>query len=447
MINITVSDMKKTKLDLAKIIIENTYTQEICNLDFDFKTVHQRCGIPNSTVLDFLFMASVFYATDKFVRRKTTEDKWTRDIKIRIPVYELTRWQTVKENLDKCMSFLTGDIWDIEFYLNTSPLHRPTERKRLPRRVLPRVQADTVCLFSGGLDSLVGAIDWLESNPQGNILLVGHYDGQVSGPKTDQRNLFNHLQQQYSNRIDSLQIRAGQNPSGKETTFRSRSILFLAIGIYAAASIGENIPLLIPENGTIALNVPLTPSRRGTCSTRTAHPNYLGMLSHILQSVGISNPILNPLGMKTKGEAIIQCKNQQVLQNAIPDSVSCGKSGHKSSWRRRDAKGCGRCVPCIFRRASLHVINADTEIYGIDICSDEINLTGNKVSVNDFRAVLSFLGHNYSIGEIKRLLLSSGVPIEEIDEYSSLVARAMAEVKELINGKGTTEIKRLIGLT
>lgn len=446
MINVTVSASEKTKLELAKVSIHNTETEEICNLDFDLKSLYQRCGIPNFTVLDFLFMASVFYATDKFVGRKYTEDKWTRDIKINIPVYELTKWQTEKENLDKCMSFLTGDIWDIEFYQNTSSLHRPTERRRPPRRVLPRVQADLVCLFSGGLDSLVGAVDWLESNPQGNILLVGHYDGQVSGPKTDQSNLFKHLQQQYTNRIDSLQVRAGQNPSGKETTFRSRSILFLAIGIYAAASIGEDIPLLIPENGTIALNIPLTPSRRGTCSTRTAHPNYLRMLSHILQSVGISNPILNPLGMKTKGEAISQCKNQQVLRNAIPDSVSCGKSGHKSSWIRRDSKGCGRCVPCIFRRASLHVIDADTENYGIDICSDEIDLMSNKASVNDYRAVLAFLGHNYNIEEIKRLLLSSGVSIDEIDEFSSLVLRAMVEVKELINDKGTTGIKRLIGL-
>lgn len=447
MINVTVSPAEKTKLELAKVSLQNTDTEEVSNLDLDFKTLYQRCGIPNDTVLDFLFMASVFYVTDKFVGRKNTEDKWTRNIKIKIPVYELTKWHTEKENLDKCMSFLTGDIWEIEFYQNTSSLHRPTERRRPPRRVLPRVQADLVCLFSGGLDSLVGAVDWLESNPQGDILLVGHYDGQVSGPKTDQSNLFNHLQRHYASRIDSLQVRAGQSPSGKETTFRSRSILFLAIGIYAAASIGEDVPLLIPENGTIALNIPLTPSRRGSCSTRTAHPSYLRMLSHILQSVGITNPILNPLGMKTKGEAISQCRNQQVLQNAIPDSVSCGKSGHKSSWIRRDAKGCGRCVPCIFRRASLHVIDSDNENYGIDICSDEIDLSSNKASVSDFRAVLAFLGHNYNVEEIKRLLLSSGVSIEEIEEYSNLVIRAMAEVKELVNDKGTTGIKQLIGFT
>lgn len=439
--------MEKTKLELAKVSIYNTDTEETCNLDLDFKTLHQRCGIPNLTVLDFLFMASVFYATDKFIGRKSTEDRWTRDIKLRMPVYELMKWQSMKEDLDKCMSFLTGDIWNIEFYLNTSPLYKPIERRRPPRRVQPHVQGDIVCLFSGGLDSLVGALDWLESNPEKNILLVGHYDGQVSGPKADQSNLFGHLKPQYTNRIDSLQIRAGQNPSGKETTFRSRSILFLAIGIYAAASIGEETPLMIPENGTIALNVPLTPSRRGTCSTRTAHPNYLRMLGHVLQSVGISNPIINPLGMKTKGEAVSQCKNQQILRNAIPDSVSCGKSGHKSSWIRRDAKGCGRCVPCIFRRASLHVVNADTESYGIDICSDELDLNTNKTSTNDFRAVLAFVGHNYSEEEIKRILLSSGLSIDEVDEYSDLVVRAMGEVKKLISDKGTTNIKRLIGLT
>jgi hypothetical protein len=358
MINVTVSAAEKTKLEFAKISISNTDTGDTCVLDLDFKTMYERCGIPNQTVLDFLFMATVFYATDKFVGRKAFKDRWTREIKLRIPVYELTKWQTTKEQLDKCMSFLTGDVWEIEFYLNTSPLHRPTERRRPSRRVLPRVHADTVCLFSGGLDSLVGAIDWLESNPEKNILLVGHYDGQVNGPKSDQNNLLKHMFPHYSGRIETLQIRVGQRPAGNETTFRSRSILFLALGIYATASIGQDIPLMIPENGTIALNIPLTPSRRGSCSTRTAHPNYLRMLSQILQSVGIFNPIINPLGMKTKGEAISQCKNQQVLRNAIPDSVSCGKSGHKSSWVRRNAKGCGRCVPCIFRRASLHVINA-----------------------------------------------------------------------------------------
>jgi len=39
------------------------------------------------------------------------------------------------------------------------------------------------------------------------------------------------------------------------------------------------------------------------------------------------------------------------------------------------------------------------------------------------------------------------VPIDEINEYSGLVDRAMAEVKKLIKDKGTTDIKRLIGLT
>lgn len=445
MINVTVSALGQNKLELAKVLIHNSDTGITNELDLDFKTLHQRCGIPNNTVLDFMFMAAVFYATDKIIDRNVSADRWTRQIKIRIPLYELEKWQIVNQELEKCMSFLTGDIWTIEFYQNMYTLHRPSARRR--RRILPRVQADTVCLFSGGLDSLVGAINWLESNSEKKILAVGHYDGQVSGPKSDQNKLLQHLRiQKFAGRIDSLQLRVGQRPAGKESTFRSRSILFLALGIYAAASIGKDVPLLIPENGTIALNIPLTASRRGTCSTRTAHPNYISKLSQILQNVGISNPILNPLGMKTKGEAISQCLEQQVLINAIPDSVSCGKSGHKSSWIRRDANGCGRCVPCIFRRASLHVINADNESYGIDICSNELDITSSKTSANDFRAVLSFIGHNYNLEEVKKRLLSNGLQIDNIDTYAELVIRAMNEVKELIKDKGTDGVKRMIGI-
>jgi 7-cyano-7-deazaguanine synthase in queuosine biosynthesis len=444
MIDVTVSATEQTKFELAKILLNDTNTGSSSQLDLNFKILHQRCGIPNPTVMDFLFMSSIFYAVDKFIARKEAQDKWTREIKIRIPVYELMKWQRAKEELGKCLSFLTGDIWDIEFYQNNHSLYRPTKRKRRQNNYSPQVEADAVCLFSGGLDSLVGAIDWLETTDDKRILLVGHYDGQVKGPMSDQINLLQHLRiPKYAGRIDSMQIRVGQKPAGKETTFRSRSILFLALGIFAAASIGPDIPLLIPENGTIALNIPLTPSRRGSCSTRTAHPSFLSMLSKILNDVGISNPILNPLGKKTKGEVISQCKNQPVLVKAIPDSVSCGKSGHKSSWIRRDSKGCGRCVPCIFRRASLHVINADNERYGIDICNGEIDLKSSKISANDFRAVLAYLSQGYKIDEIKILLLSSGVNIESVDEYAELIKRAMEEVNTLIKDKGTPEIRKM----
>ncbi|WAH37048.1 Qat anti-phage system QueC-like protein QatC [Alicyclobacillus dauci] len=445
MIEVTIIPGENTKFDFAKVRLNNTHTGAFCALDLDFKTLYQKCGIPNQTVLDFLFIAAVFYATDKFIKRNDSKDNWTRDIKIRIPVYELDKWNDSKAYLEECMSFLTGDVWDIEFYLNQYTLHRP--RPTAQDLSVPRVQADSVCLFSGGLDSFVGAIDWLETHQDKGILLVGHYDGHVKGPMSDQTKLLQHLRRpETQERIESLQVRVGQHPAGKERTFRSRSILFLALGVYAAASIRPDVPLIIPENGTIAINIPLTPSRRGTCSTRTTHPRYIRMVQRLLHNIGVLNPIINPLGFKTKGEVVVQCQNQVLLRQGIPDSVSCGKSGHKSSWVRRYAKGCGRCVPCIFRRASLHMIGADTECYGTDVLSDELDLRGNKDSANDFRAVIAFLGHNYDLESVKLLLMASSSQLDDLDAYAGIVFRAMEEVRRLIRDKGTTEIKRLAGI-
>ena len=90
-----------------------------------------------------------------------------------------------------------------------------------------------------------------------------------------------------------------------EPSLRSRSIVFIGLGIYAASEVGAEIPLLAPENGTIALNLPLTPSRSGSCSTRTMHPFYLDTLRSVLNDLGLKNSLTNPLGLKTgKGECV-----------------------------------------------------------------------------------------------------------------------------------------------
>ena len=103
--------------------------------------------------------------------------------------------------------------------------------------------------------------------------------------------------------------------------------------MYVARSLGKQTPLLMPENGAIALNIPLTPARRGSCSTRTAHPFFLNTLREILGKLGIENPLCNPLELKTKGECVQQCLDQNVLHATAKESVSCAKRSHKRTWR------------------------------------------------------------------------------------------------------------------
>ncbi|WP_425387695.1 7-cyano-7-deazaguanine synthase [Edaphobacter aggregans] len=163
----------------------------------------------------------------------------------------------------------------------------------------------------------------------------------------------------------------GNHGDSPEITLRGRSLLFIAVAVCVASAYKLKGPILLPENGTIALNVPLSPSRRGSCSTRTAHPHYVAQLQKMFGLVGIGNEIANPLLTKTKGEAVRQCLNLPLLTKIFAASVSCAKSGHTKDWKNRSASGCGRCMPCIYRRAALHSAGLDSESYGLDICRGE----------------------------------------------------------------------------
>ena len=438
--------------EAAKEFAEVTLRCEAFNvanvLDLDFSALHDRCKIPDPVILDFLFLASVVYGIDKLVSRKETDDRWTRALELCLPVSNPDRWSTVISDLKTCLSFLTGDVWSVDFTKREHELYHPKQRKRRRLKVPPPAKGDTVCLFSGGLDSLVGAIDYLESNPPNSLFLVGHHD-RYSKAASDQERVYGDLKDYYQSRLDLLQVKVGPKPAGYEKTYRSRSLLFIALGMYVAGSISNQIPLLMPENGAIALNAPLTPARRGSCSTRTAHPVFLNQLREIFCKLGIENPVYNPLQFKTKGECVKQCQNTELLYVTALKTVSCAKRGHNSRWHNRSAKECGMCVPCIYRRASLHKVGLDRGAnYGRDICDGGVNLDCDKRLADDLRALLSFLRSDVSEKEIGCLLLANGnIKVSRLQEYADIVARSMNEVRTWLQDKCTDEkIKQRAGL-
>jgi len=411
-------------------------------IDFDYSILQPIRSASSSIALDFLFIAFVIYSIDKMVMRKSSSDKWTRSLQVNIPVSDANRWSQAANELTKCLNFLTGDYWEIGFYdFNMNEIF-PDDRQQ------NQVQVNThaVSLFSGGLDSLIGAIDWLETNPNRRLALVGHHDPNIAGPLSSQNELIDLLEPVYPGRIKPILLRVGQTPSGPETTFRSRSLLFLALGVYVANTISTDCPLIIPENGTISLNVPLTPSRRGSCSTRTTHPRFLNSVQNVLTYVGLANPIVNPLQLKTKGECVESCHNQELLRQTAIHSVSCAKTGHRRTWLRR-ARGCGRCMPCIYRRAALHKIGLDVEPYGRDFCQGEVDILGDRQLADDLRACFSFLIQDTSREDlIKNLLINGNSDVQHLGDYADLVIRARNEIRTLINNKGNNDIKRQSGL-
>ena len=126
----------------------------------------------------------------------------------------------------------------------------------------------------------------------------------------------------------------------------------LALGVFAGTGLGRHFTLRVPENGLIALNVPLDPLRLGSNSTRTTHPYYMARWNDLLAALGIDGEIRNPYWDETKGEMAAACREPALLKELAADSLSCS-SPTKGRWQGLGIEHCGYCLPCLIRRASL----------------------------------------------------------------------------------------------
>ena len=105
----------------------------------------------------------------------------------------------------------------------------------------------------------------------------------------------------------------------------------------------------------------------GSLSTRTTHPYYLKLFQTLLINAGLRVEITNPYQFQTKGEMLLGCNDQTMIKKLAHKSTSCGRFG------RFGYQHCGRCVPCLIRRASFHKwgIPDQTEYYYDDLSRDD----------------------------------------------------------------------------
>ena len=163
-----------------------------------------------------------------------------------------------------------------------------------------------------------------------------------------------------------------------------------------------------------------------------------------LNSVGLTTILENPYGNFTKGELVKNCQNQNLLKESYLLSVSCGKRGRKSHWENKvGTSHCGICMPCIYRRASLHKKGLDNQLYGIDL----FKTPNSTLEKYDFPALFDFLSSNLSTEQIKRTLLVAGsLDLSTIGFSASLVERVRVEINKWISDKGNNTLKRLSGI-
>jgi hypothetical protein len=266
---------------------------------FDFTTDF------TSVKFDFFLLSAIVHGVDNLLNRAIySNDGWTRDIEVEFPVNNLTTWSGKEEKLKQILDFLTGDNWQVSFReIERVNFYQPrTNRRRSKIPNYDKTSIVSASLFSGGLDSLIGVIDELEKlNVNERILLASHFDSKSPGPNGDQIRLLNHLHLAYPNKIYWVQSKLAlsrKDTSGNrisiETNYRSRSLFFIGLGCYLSPT--NN--LIIPENGTISINYPLTPSRVSSLSTRTTHPHILKNIQELLSLLGLPNLINNPYTLK-----------------------------------------------------------------------------------------------------------------------------------------------------
>jgi 7-cyano-7-deazaguanine synthase in queuosine biosynthesis len=334
---------------------------------------------------DLVDLAATVYVADEQIPRGDGADGWGRLFEFVVPVRDVSRWQTSEEKLARALSFVSGD----DYTFSWAPLARrlgphSRHRKRL------RGQFDRVCLFSGGIDSLLGAAKYLDAGER--LLLVGHQAESASSGA--QNRLVPLLRKRYPGQFCFVQCRIARSrattptypmPKPGEDTHRTRSFLFLSLATAIAEKCGVD-KVSMPENGLIALNVPLQASRVGALSTRTAHPLFLSRYLDFASSAGVfAGSLHNPFMFMSKTDMIEQA--DPWLAPLLRQSVSCSRP---SRWKSRGVWHCGYCVPCLYRRFALLSKDLDdANEYAFDVFKD-ITRVSQRLQI-DGKALVAFV--------------------------------------------------------
>ena len=404
-------------------------------LDQMIDGLSKRGVYPTNIALDLTLIAAMVTAADTRISRTTeSQNSWTREIDLYIPVKNLEVWNGATDIIARMLTFLTGDRWRVFFRQN----HLDYKKLVAPAGELIPPPFDSVCLFSGGLDSFVGAIDLLECGKK--PLFVSHYwDPSTSSQKTCAKileSIYGEIKPRH------LRARVGfpknlVQGSESENTTRGRSFLFFALAALAASGLVTDTPTVyLPENGLISLNIPLDPLRVGAWSTRTTHPFYIKQWEKLTQHLGLKIAWENPYRFQTKGEMLSACKNLELLSQHAHETISCSSIA-KARWKGLSPQHCGYCVPCLIRHASIKkALEKDKTPYLLPITIRSLNSTrAEGIDVRSFQMMARRLSQR---SELASILVHKSGPLsdytsDEIKAYAEVFARGIQEVATIVN--------------
>ncbi len=303
---------------------------------------------------DLIELATYVYVADQMVTRGGTIEfeygkHWKRQFRFFIPVRRPEIWNRsdVATALRDVLEFLGDDHYEFSFFQHPRPAEWPSY---LTGSLEDSESGDfeEVVLFSGGLDSLGGAVEEVLAG-QRKTVLVSHRP--VSRMFARQRELVDAIRQRLpkpSCRPLHVAIEANKGkPLNHSFTQRSRSFLFASFGAVVARAVGRP-RFRFYENGVTSLNLPVDSELLGARASRTTHPKTLVGFAKLFTLL-FDTPIAveNPYLWYTKAQVFERIR---ALGHGDLCRLTCSCV---HTWDRPgEFPHCGRCSQCVDRRLS-----------------------------------------------------------------------------------------------
>lgn len=325
-------------------------------------------------ILDLLQIAAYVFCGDRMAnrgeRKSVDNDSWARSFEFHIPVLDIEFWRNEKTQkaLNDVLTFMTGDRSFSFVFSSTdkNPAEIKNKQLSLFSPEYRGLSEDTdIMLFSGGLDSLAGAVQRLNEYTDRSLCVVSHKSNK--SVTHTQNALIASLSSKYGNRVKQYGFECCNHNGlkSKDETQRTRIFLFSSIVFSLCNCYGKH-EFYIYENGITSINLSKQTDVINARASRTTHPKTLGLLCNFYRLLDSSFDIIAPYYNETKA-AVLEVFRKYSEKNIISSSVSCSSSRTKSG----QVPHCGCCSQCIDRRFSMYAAGLDE--YDVTYADDFIS--------------------------------------------------------------------------
>lgn len=394
---------------------------------------------------DLVEIATYVYCADQAIGRGEKDvasfgGSWRRTLRFHIPVRCLDLWQSpvVAQVLKETLDFLSEDQFEFHFYPAKSPPPFQQYLELGDREGTTAGPLERVVLFSGGLDSLGGAVHEAVASKRRVLLLTHKPTPKLNGRHRQLQTML--AEKAGAFRPVHLSVRVNKDSVlNKEYTQRTRSFLYASLGATVSRMLGFN-ELRFYENGVVSMNLPVCPQAVGSRSTRTTHPRTLDGFQRLFSLVAATPfAVMNPFIFQTRRDII-----RGILDHECGPLVGISTSCAHTWESTNEHCHCGTCSQCIDRR--MGIIAAGAESFDIAAQYRTDVFTQSMPSWDDQMMATNYLARASRVDETKSAdgLLMRYPEVARLLRYVGVNAEAAAALVFDLYRKHSQEVNQAV---